>query len=90
MMGKLDGDILYHDMFIKPAVKRVEKKLRNVPEDELRAIVRNYESAHWYVKLYRQVCFLPNIDINLEYVFARDVLLGRFSWEEQDKERKNI
>ena len=80
------------DGYTKPIVKSITERLENAPIEKLQQIVRSYESAPWYQKAARILFFdEPQFyETNLEYLCARDTLLGRCSWEKASEERLEL
>ena len=82
MIGSANG---YADMeslstlLIKSALDRIRNRIENAPEDNLKDIVNNYKVKPWYRKLGLTIESNESI---LEYLCARDMLNGAFSWKQ--------
>ncbi len=76
--------VLYESL-VKPIVAKLRRELEYAPREELEGIVKEYRSKPWYTKFKRQFFFYDNFEINFEYLCARDMLNGSFSWKEADK-----
>ena len=69
-------------VFWKGVMENVRKKTENVSKEELKKITREYDSKPWYKKImYDEIEYRT-------YQCAKEILLGKFSWEEIDKKKK--
>lgn len=88
--GGLESEQFFYELFTKPAVQRIRTRLEGAPRESLESICQDYTSHPWYKRWDRNLFpYAPrNFENNLEYIFARDLLNGTFSWEAADEEQR--
>jgi hypothetical protein len=80
MIGSRYGQ-LYYEIVIAPAVEKVRQETENAPKEKLERIMSEYKSSPWPHRLRRCVFYFGKcFGENLRYIFARDILTGKFSW----------
>lgn len=86
----LERGLLIYEFYTKPLLNDLRKRLEKASDDDIKEIIRKYESAPIYKRLVRTIFFniRPFFKTNIEYICARDMLNGTFSWSKLDEQER--